>query len=74
MLRNLTSKAKPNQQWLVMKFSHEEVGEKKSTADRETLEPGKVEEKKPAKKTAKKTGSTAKKTTPKKKAAKEEEK
>ena len=54
--------------------SHEEVGGKKSTADRETLEPGKVEEKKPAKKTAKKTGSTAKKTTPKKKAAKEEEK
>ena len=54
--------------------SHEEVGEKKSTTDRETLEPGKVEEKKPAKKTAKKTGSTAKKTTPKKKAAKEEEK
>jgi len=54
--------------------SHEEVGEKKSTTDREALEPGKVEEKKPAKKTAKKTGSTAKKTTPKKKAAKEEEK
>tara|TARA_X000000950_G_scaffold284071_1_gene386402 strand:+ start:1188 stop:2204 length:1017 start_codon:yes stop_codon:yes gene_type:complete len=54
--------------------SHEEVGEKKSTTDRETLEPGKVEEKKPAKKTAKKTGSTAKKTTPKKKVAKEEEK
>ena len=54
--------------------SHEEVGEKKSTTDGETLEPGKVEEKKPAKKTAKKTGSTAKKTTPKKKAAKEEEK
>jgi len=54
--------------------SHEEVGEKKSTTDRETLEPGKIEEKKPAKKTAKKTGSTAKKTTPKKKAAKEEEK
>ena len=54
--------------------SHEEVGEKKSTTNRETLEPGKVEEKKPARKTAKKTGSTAKKTTPKKKAAKEEEK
>ena len=54
--------------------SHEEVGKKKSTTDRETLEPGKIEEKKPAKKTAKKTGSTAKKTTPKKKAAKEEEK
>ena len=54
--------------------SHEEVGEKKSTTDREALEPGTVEEKKPAKKTVKKTGSTAKKTTPKKKAAKEEEK
>ena len=54
--------------------SQEEAVETKNVTDSETLEPGKVEEKKPAKKTAKKTGSTAKKTTPKKKAAKDEEK
>ena len=52
----------------------EEAVETKNVTDSETLEQGKVEEKKPAKKTAKKTGSTSKKTTPKKKAAKDEEK
>ena len=54
--------------------SKEEAVETKNVTDSETLEQGKVEEKKPAKKTAKKTGSTSKKTTPKKKAAKDEEK
>ena len=50
--------------------SNEEAVATKGTTDGETLEPGKVEKKKPAKKTT----STAKKTTPKKKAAKDEEK
>ena len=50
--------------------SNEEAVATKGTTDGETLEPGKVEKKKPAKKTT----STAKKTTPQKKAAKDEEK
>ena len=54
--------------------SKEEAVDTKGTTDGETLEPGKVEKKKPVKKTAKKTASTTKKTTPKKKAAEDEEK
>ena len=54
--------------------SQEEDVATKGVTDSETLEQGKVEEKKPAKKTAKKAASTAKKTTPKKKVAKDKEK
>ena len=54
--------------------SQEEDIATKGVTDSETLEQGKVEEKKPAKKTAKKAASTAKKTTPKKKVAKDKEK
>ena len=54
--------------------SQEEDIATKGVTDSETLEQGKVEERKPAKKTAKKAASTAKKTTPKKKVAKDKEK